>query len=213
MSGMINFAGRAALNLTPSARSRSVLCEDFFRKRQQYTKAYDDLHFAVQSAMLACRKRQNQEDRPITAASTATKLSRPRGRPQGSKDTKPRSKKRSTAVDVCTSTYPASPMLPSSNTDMPEDPPSFLNTRSFADDGGVKQHEGMTCADSWSLLQQELEPTFCPTSGIESIVSTGDNVLRRHTSSQREMSHDAVAAAWRAGVACDPACWDLPLPC
>jgi hypothetical protein len=159
-------------------------------KKHVFIKAYDDLNLAVQSAMLACRKKKTQPDKPITAAISATKLSRPRGRPQGSKDTKPRSKKRSTAGDVCISICPVSAISPFSSTEMTGNPPSLLNTRSFAHAGG-ELYEGITSADAWSLLQRELEPTLpttWPTSAIESDVAPEDNVLSLHSAPQQEVS-------------------------
>jgi hypothetical protein len=190
------------LNPGASASSRSVLCEGLGVKRQYFSKAYDDLNLAVRSAMLACRKCQDLR----TSKSAAIMLPRPRGRPPGSKDTKPRSKKRSFGVGVSISTFPASAISPLGNTGLTPEPSSSLDTISFAHACG-ELYEAISCSDSRSLLQREFKPTLSnalPTSAVE------DEGIIRQTPHR---PHDNAAAAWHAGVASDPACWDLPLPC
>jgi hypothetical protein len=219
----MNFPGRT---LQVPACSRSVLCEDFGGKRQRNSKVYDDLTRAVQNAMLTCRKQLKVADHAGASTSFATKRSRPRGRPQGSRDTKPRSKKMCLDVGNRNSTCSA---LSTSHCRLAEKTvdPSSTSMTSFShaceDLDRVK-----SSAESLPPTLRELpaaqnplpyDITFSsasPTAAVQAGVVPENHDHICQLSPPWETSFAAAAALTTgvaSGTACDPACWDLPLPC
>ena len=213
--------------MVPSAWSRSASCKDTVMKNQLFAKAYDGLTLAVQRAhaKLACSEKKPKKTHDDLIAPTI-KPSRPRGRPRGSKDTKPRSKKE--ILDHVTShrvpTYPASTEAEASSyqgqhPDMKEPPTSSLTATSLMQIFG-ESDQGSRSDDWMPLMLQEIvdpctvphEYTFDSASAIGADVALRDNGINQTPHPQWASSHEDTT--WCASsIACDPPCWTLLLPC